>query len=198
MRNPGLHKLPKLTLNSLENKGWAELSGPAIKAAPTRAAAPFFAQLALEYFNSESVADRNTCRVTSKLAEFYDIIASASMFPSVSEQQKMKYAIDDMGIALQTLRSFAQDRHELVWHDHPKAHKAMRLPLFASIINPRYVNCYASESQVGTCQKVWRSSVKGKYGPHVQRNVLAKRWLALLLRLDQLVMRNINMAFTSA
>ena len=36
-RNPGVHKLPKITLQSIiGSNGWAELCGPAIKAAGTR------------------------------------------------------------------------------------------------------------------------------------------------------------------
>lgn len=59
-RNRHLHKLPKITLNSITgSSGWAELAGPAIKAAGTRAAAPFFAELCREFFNSDSTT--GTC-----------------------------------------------------------------------------------------------------------------------------------------
>ena len=72
-RNPKLHKLPKITLNNLEgSNGWAELVGSAIKAAQTRAAAPFFAELAREFFNSDTPEDLNTCRATSSMRDIYD------------------------------------------------------------------------------------------------------------------------------
>ena len=65
----GVHKLPAITMQSFTgSSGWAELAGPAIKAAPTRAAAPFFAELAAEYFNSDSAEDANICRLTASLA----------------------------------------------------------------------------------------------------------------------------------
>lgn len=182
---PGLRKLPKINLQSLVgSSGWAELAGPAIKAAPTRAAAPFFAHLAKEYFNSFTPGDLNTCKVTANLAEFYDIIASAPMFMTDAQLQRLRLVVDNFGIALQSLRGEAEARNQLVYQVRPKVHKAMHLPLFASIINPRCVNCYVDESQMGTSQRVWRASVKGKYSNHVQRTVLAKRWLALLLRFE--------------
>ena len=68
-RHPGFHKLPPITMKSLVgSSGWAELSGPAIKAASTRAAAPFFAELAAEYFDSGDEEDVNICRLTARFA----------------------------------------------------------------------------------------------------------------------------------
>jgi hypothetical protein len=184
-RNPALYKLPAITLKSLVgSSGWAELSGPAIKAASTRAAAPFFAELAAEYFNSGSEEDVNICRVTARLKEYYDVMAT-TMFMSEEALQRLQIAVDEMGIALQCLRHIAGARSQLIWQVRPKAHKAMHMPFFAAIVNPMALNCYVRESQVGTSQKVWRASVRGKYMSHVQRTVLAKRWFGLLLRYER-------------
>lgn len=106
------------------------------------------------------------------------------MFMKDAEVRALADACDEMGVSLQGLRHFAASRNELAWQVRPKCHKAMHLPMFASVINPYYLNCYVRESQVGTSQRVWRSSVHGQWGPHVQRTVLAKRWLGLLLRLE--------------
>ena len=184
-RHQGLHKLPKITLQSIiGSSGWAELAGPAIKAAGTRASAPFFAELCKEYFNSDSVEDRDVRRVTGNLCEFYNIIGTSSMFMSAAELRGLADACDDMGASLQGLRGLAAARNELVWQVRPKCHKAMHLPYFASVINPHSLNCYVRESQVGTSQRVWRASVQGRWVLHAQRTVLAKRWLGLLLRLE--------------
>eukprot|EP00959_Pyramimonas_sp_CCMP1952_P024838 521470-Pyramimonas_sp.AAC.1 len=44
-RHEDLNKLPKLKLQNLvDSSGWAEMSGPAIKAAGTRSSAPFFSR----------------------------------------------------------------------------------------------------------------------------------------------------------
>eukprot|EP00969_Alexandrium_andersonii_P361366 15457387-Alexandrium_andersonii.AAC.2 len=47
--HPGTHRLPTLVASNLTQDGWAELHGPAIKAANTRAAAPLFFDLAMEH-----------------------------------------------------------------------------------------------------------------------------------------------------
>ena len=39
---PGDHKLPKINMTNITRDNWGNLSGPAYKAAITRAAAPFF------------------------------------------------------------------------------------------------------------------------------------------------------------
>ena len=184
-RNPKLHKLPKITLNNLEgSNGWAELVGSAIKAAQTRAAAPFFAELAREFFNSDTPEDLNTCRVTSSMSDIYEIIAGGAMFLTQDELRRFGDAVDEFGISMQSLRHVAHMRSQLAWQVRPKCHKAMHMPLFASIINPGSLNCYVRESQIGTSQRVWRSSVKGRHHNHAQRTVLAKRWLGLLLRIE--------------
>lgn len=183
-RHPGLYKLPKITANSLVgSNGWAELSGPAIKAAPTRALAPFLVELASEFCGSESEEDVATRRVVGALREYYAAMGT-TMFMTQASLSRLQAAIDEMGIAMQRLRHIAGSRNELSWQVRPKLHKAMHMPLFASIINPMSLNCYVRESQVGTSQKVWKGSVAGRYQRHVQRSVLAKRWLGLLLRLE--------------
>eukprot|EP00959_Pyramimonas_sp_CCMP1952_P033536 704065-Pyramimonas_sp.AAC.1 len=65
----------------------------------------------------------------------------------------------------------------------------MHIPEQAAIINPKFENCYIDESLIGSTQKVWKASVHGKYAAHVQRAVLAKRWLSVVLRLERGVLR---------
>ena len=184
-RHKHLNKLPKLKLqNIVGSSGWAEMSGPAIKAAGTRSSAPFFRELAEEYFNGDSQEDRDVRRITSKLERFYDIIGNAPMIMNDDELNALDDTCADLGIALQSLRHAASIRKELVWQVRPKAHKAMHLPFFASVVNPHFLNCYVRESQIGTSQKVWRSVVKGVWRPHAQKTVIAKRWLGVLLRVE--------------
>jgi hypothetical protein len=183
---PGVCKLPTIMLSNLTgSSGWAELAGPAIKAASTRASAPFFAMLARRYYGTASPFDTALRKCSEHLAMIYEIIQSATMFFTDAELQSLQDAVGEFGIGLQSLRGLAAADHSLLWQVRPKAHKAMHIPFFANIINPSAVNCYADESQMGTSQKVWRASVKGKYQQHIQRSVLAKRWLALVLRFEQ-------------
>lgn len=183
--NRHAHKLPKLKPSDiLGSNGWAELSGPAIKAAGTKASAPFFAKLSAEFFDSDSPEDCDVRRVTQSIEEFYRVLATSPMIMNDVHLSALAAAVDDMGVSLQGLRHAASLRNEFSWQVRPKCHKAMHLPFFAAIVNPYFLNCYIRESQVGTSQKVWRSCLSGKWGLHAQRTVLAKRFLGLLLRLE--------------
>lgn len=183
-QNPGVHRLPKLKLQSLVGSdGWAQMAGPAIKAAQTRACVPFLSELANEYYTDATMHGRNIRKLFTLLKEFY-VILDTTMFLNDNELGRLAEVVDDFGIALQALNHQASLANELRWKVQPKCHKMMHLPLFASILNPMSLNCYIRESQVGTSQHVWKSLVRGRYQDHVQRLVLAKRWLALLLRFE--------------
>jgi len=182
---PSSYKLPELTLaNITASNGWAELSSSAIKSAPTKAAAPFFASLARQYYPSASQLDTAIRQCCDNLVASYDIIRDATMFPNDVELTRLRDATDEFGIGLQTLRGVSSIEGQLLWQVRPKAHKAMHTPFFAQVISPSAVNCYINESQIGTSQQVWRASAKGKYHASIQRTMLAKRWLALLLRFE--------------
>ena len=184
-RNKDAYKLPKLKPpNLIKADGWAELSGPAIKAAQTKACAPWLRELADEYFDSDTTEDQAIRKMFGCLERFYNLMESCGMFPTDAELMQMQEAVDDWGIALQKLRAAAHARDQLLWQVRPKCHKVLHLPLFAGILNPAALNCYIRESQIGTSQKVWKSSVRGRYRNVAQRTVLARRWLGLILRLE--------------
>ena len=75
--HPGKHRLPKITLPMLEFDGWADLHGPAIKAANTRQAAPLFAAMTAGFCSEPNELDIQLREVTTKLNEFYQCIATA-------------------------------------------------------------------------------------------------------------------------
>ena len=56
--------------------------------------------------------------------------------------------------------------------------------MHASVINPRYIQCYADEGQMGMTSKVWRGSMSGRYEASAQRVVLTKRVVGVMVRLD--------------
>ena len=66
--HPGTHRLPRLCLTSVFNDEWADLSGPAIKAANTRHAAPLFEALAAEYFTTATLHDMSIRNITAMIA----------------------------------------------------------------------------------------------------------------------------------
>ena len=54
----------------------------------------------------------------------------------------------------------------------------------AKLLNPGEISCYADESSIGSTAKVWKRSLAGRHDQVNQRNVLAKRVLGVLVRLE--------------
>ena len=89
--NPGIIKLPRLLLHShRQQDGWAELAGPAFKAAVTRNAARFFEHLAASFCNSDTPKHQNIRKVTSNLVGFYGVLYKAGWF--LNEEELVKLA----------------------------------------------------------------------------------------------------------
>ena len=66
----------------------------------------------------------------------------------------------------------------------PKTHYFQHLPHQATLINPRYMQCYGEESAIGKATQTWWSCAEGPYAPTVQRSVLIKYLTALVVILD--------------
>ena len=180
--HPGTHRLPALRATNLTLDGWAELHGPAIKAANSRAAAPLFFDLAQEYCTEGTDQDTAVLQVTRSLVHFYDLIWQGPMFFDEEQLQRLRAVCLTFGSNFQLLREAARGQGLLAWLVKPKVHKMQHIPLMAEVINPRFVQCYADESLVGTCTKVWQKTARGRYKRTVQKAVLAKRLAALQMR----------------
>ena len=183
-RHPTLLKLPRILLASCTKDDWAELCGPAFKAANTRQAAKFFEHMAHKYCVGDSPVCRHIRLLTSSLVGFYNCLYSAGMFLTPEEQATLRGHCQDFGSSYQRLRNLAQTQHQLVWPVKPKVHKMMHVPELAAHLNPVHAQCYGEESFMGTTSKVWRKSMSGRYQHGVQTVVLVKRLTGLLLRLD--------------
>ena len=182
--HPGVGRLPKLTSASLVLNGWTELHGPAVKAANSRHAAPLFAAMAREYCPGGTDHENLLIDVTLALEEFYEILANAEMFLSPAELARFSDVTLELGVAMMKLRHLSEGRGLHRWQVKPKVHRMAHLPGFAKCINPRRVSCYSDESHIGTCCKIWKRSLVGRYQSHIQRSALAKRWLSVVLRLE--------------
>ena len=183
---PGTYRLPNLSIASLTSaRGWYELGGPAIKAANTKAAAGFIHSLAVDYMDDGSETSTAVRKLTSSLVSMYSVLDRAGMFLSNTELEQFREHVHEWGISLQFLRAWAEGAGSLYFQVRPKAHKVLHLPMVAATINPNYVSNYACESQIGTTTLVWKGSVSGRYKRSVQKTVLAKRWLAVLLRYER-------------
>jgi len=182
--HPRVVKLPRILMRSCLLEGWAELHGPAIKAANTRNAAKFFKSLAHRYFNTLSTRDRNVCLVADSLVGFYDCLYQSGMLLQNEQLLGLSTRCQKFGLSYQRLRNLAMTDSILAWPVRPKLHKMMHAPEMAEIINPIYVQHYAEESLIGTTAKVWTMSMAGRYQGSLQRVVLTKRLTGLLLRCE--------------
>ena len=179
------YRLPRLRMSDMTNDGWAELAGPAIKSAMTKAAAPFFEHLSKKYITSGSRRDTSARHVASDLVRFYKIMDDEPTFFSAPALAELSNVCSHFGKHYMWLREFARQSNKLWWPIKPKLHKMQHLPLWAEVINPRHVHCYGEESSIGTTTLVWKRSIVGKYKNFIQRNVLVKRIGGLFLRFEQ-------------
>ena len=182
--HPGTHRLPKLFLSNCVQSGWAELHGPAIKAANTRAAAPVFQHLCHVYMTADTARDRTVLALADCLVEFYNVLYDSPMFLSDAALDRFKKLCVLFGEQYQTLRGLSLSAGELAWPVRPKCHKMQHLPLYASVMNPTAVQCYAEESLVGTTTKCWKRSMSGRYRRSATHTVLTKRLVGLLCRFE--------------
>ena len=162
-RHPGTHRLPRIRKTNLtDSSGWANLNGPTIKAANTRAAAPAFEALTHQFFNGVSERDACLRQVVSMLAEFYDLLYASPVFLSNETLARLTHVVQTFGASFQRLRALARHQGQSAWKVTPKVHKMQHLPMLSGIINPCWVQCYAEESLVGTTTRVWKRSVAGR------------------------------------
>ena len=183
-RRPGVARLPKVLLGNVYNDGWADLHGPAFKAAITRQAAPFFNELLSHYCSSDEPLDECLRLNMASLDDMYNLLYSMSLFPSDADLIALRTAVQSYGTSYQRLRELARRRRIQAFPVRPKVHKSQHISFLAECINPTAIQCYSEESQMGIVSKTWKGSVRGCYRDVVQRNVLVKRLTALLLRFE--------------
>ena len=182
--HPGGYAMPPLRMGNLVADGWADLHGPAIKAAMTKRAAPFFSHLADTFFVAGTDEEFHAKELARDLTKFYDALDSAIMFPTNEEVEQLRDCCNSFGLHYMWCRELARQSGQCRFPIRPKVHKMQHMPLWVEIINPRAVHNYAEESQIGTTTKVWKSCMSGKYKSNVQFNVLAKRLAGLFLRFE--------------
>lgn len=175
---------PPLLLSSLKAEGWDELTGPAIKAAATRASVAWLRTLARDFLVAGTPQDRMACELIDELAEFYRILYSAGRFISIAEETRLQQVCSRFGNNFLHLREHSRRSEVNAFQVKPNIHKMMHVPMLARVLNPRYVQNYCEESLVGTCTKVWARSVAGRYRQHAQPTVLTNKLVGQLLRYE--------------
>jgi len=157
---------------------WANLTGPAIKAAATRAAAPWLRDLSIDFFTQDTDLDRAVLGLSGNLATFYEILYSQGRFLSEDAEARLGVVCRAMGAGYMLLRNMSREAKLLHFKITPKVHKVQHIPFLANCMNPRFVQNYAEESLIGTCTKIWGRSMAGRHHRFVQRNALTKNWSA--------------------
>ena len=181
----GVHKLPKLRKNNLTSSGgWWELSGPAIKAASMRAAAPLFAAVANEFLVRELPRHQQARRLAELLEAFYTVVYGAPMFPSDADVERTRTIVNEFGQIMMLLREDSRARNKLYFKISPKVHGMMHVPMYMGVLNPRWLQAYLEEGLAGSVTKIWQKAMRGRYDREIQSNILLRRYVGLLLRLE--------------
>ena len=186
-RHPGMTPLPHIGDNNLRKDGWADLHGPAFKAAITRNASGFFKHLAGQLLGGVGVNgnfEQWLLSVVSRLDTIYSLMWGRPRFLPANTINELRAECISFGEDYMRCREHCRVRRILSFNVTPKVHKLQHLPAMAEIMNPAWVSCYAEESLVGTTIRVWKQSMHGRYKKMVQRQVLLKRLCGLLLRLE--------------
>ena len=183
---PGYCRMAPIRLSNLLNSlGWSTLCGSTIKAANTRALAPFLVKLAEElHADPASDYDRLVCLACRDWDRFYAILYGGGLFLTDVEQGQLRRILGRLGASLMQLREHCRVAGIAAWHLSPKVHMCQHFGAFSGVVNPRRVQNYTEESSVGTITKVWAKSANGRYRRTVQRMVLLKRIVALFVRLE--------------
>ena len=184
MAHPRMLRIPRIKAGNCISNGWAELHGPAFKAANTRGAVRFFKLLADKYCTDESIVDMNIKSLLTSLEKFNELLYTEPMFMSEAKVIELQKHTLDFGRHYQILRDEARKHKVLAWNHTPKVHRMQHFPMLAEIINPRHVSVYMEESMIGTTLKVYRRGMNGRYQASIQRTVLVKRMLGLFLRFE--------------
>ena len=81
-------------------------------------------------------------------------------------------------------RQYSRNLHRLWFFVSPKVHKMQHLHQQSGLFNASKIACWSEDSLIGSCVRTWARSMSGRYKRDAAFNVLAKRVVALLVRLD--------------
>ena len=178
------HRLPKITMRLLFSSespsGFPDFTGPAVKAANTRACVGWLASLATR-FDDGSLEASHRRTVCVSLVSWYLVIYSAGVVLN-EDQYREQYRLVQRCLRSYTWLAFdsaTSGRQE--WHLVPKFHWWAEMAHQARFLNPRHQQTYAGESMVGRICNIYKRSMSGPYRNTVQRSVLRKYALGFVI-----------------
>ena len=188
-QRPGISaRIDKLAITNIIPAGtadYATLGGPSIKAANTRQAMPFVQLLCdLHLRNTDNMDHLLIRRLMDHVTDFNIVLFCSGTFLTPLRVDRLAEATEGVGKYMQLLRSRAKEAKQLLWHITPKTHYMQHFPAEARLINPRVVQCYIEESYIGKVAKIWASSKNGPHRETIQRLVLLKYFVWLVVEMD--------------
>ena len=180
------NRIPALKLSNIMKDSFPQLHGKAIKAANSRALMPF----ALELQQRATAADhsdinRHALKVVESLNKAIDLMYGVGCFMTVGEHQRLEGLLHRMGVNYQLLAKRTCDAGEMKWKQVPKHHYCVgHLAEQASLVNPRFVQCYGFESLVGKIALIWQKCQDGPYHRIAQHKVMLKYRAGFALELS--------------
>eukprot|EP00974_Lingulodinium_polyedra_P117645 11164045-Lingulodinium_polyedra.AAC.1 len=115
-------------------------------------------------------------KVVTALMNVHTVFANASFFPRSEEKATLESNLYKFGMHYQWLAVNAfESEHKTRWNTKPKVHFVVgHLGWQASLINPKFVQGYTSESMVGTLTEIYGLSMSGPYADKIQDLALKK------------------------
>ena len=181
------NNLPVLKESHLRADGFPELHGPGIKAANTRALLPFVVELQRRATTSiGSRRQKHMLKVAESLLEAVSTFYRAGCFLTPEEVVHVKHHLNRFGQNYQMLQVIDLAEQRATWKTTTKLHYVGGGHLWeqASLINPRVVQGYRSESLVGELCGIYAQSLSGPFRDRVQHVALLKYRVGLLFLWD--------------
>ena len=156
------------------------LSGTVVKAANVRQAAPFFVELAREYYGtSADPIHRSIVKVVCSLDLFYDVMFEGGMFLTAPELASLTDHLQRLGRHLMVLRNWAETHNLLLWQVTPKCHYQQHIDWQSRLINARFLHNYSQESLMGDVADIWSGCCAGPHDRTIQKHAMTKYMLLL-------------------
>ena len=130
-----------------------------------------------------TLVNKHCLKVLESLSRIYEIMYGHGMFLDDLECSQMAKHCQRLGENWQCLAVTATSQGHRRWQCVPKMHYVVaHFAAQASLINPRHVQAYASESMVGRVTTIYKKSLDGPHATKHQEKVARKYGAAQLLR----------------
>ena len=178
------HRFGPITFANLSAKDgekgtqYSTLSGPTIKAANTRALAPFWESLCEEFFREDSVHDIAICGVARSLNDIIKLLYGADLFLQPAEARQLNRLLLEFGEHFTTLAKLSVQAGQLRWHLSPKVHEMQHIGTQSNFVNARYLQNYAEEGLVGKACEMYAAAANGPGRDSVQQLTVLTKYIA--------------------